>query len=411
MNPDAVSPQVDETSRRYPGWRVVGTCFVIALFGWGFGFYGHAIYLAELHRQHGWPTSLIAGASTVYYLTGAVLVAFVADAIERLGPRRFVLGGIGCMAVAVALIPIIVSPWQLYVVYLLMALGWAGLGLGSITNLVGLWFRTHRGLAISLALNGASCGGIVLAPLLVWTIAQWGFAAAMLGASAVMVMLLMPLALTFLGTPPAAASAPLSSGAGEGAAALRLNKAQALRDPGFWSVAAPFALALTAQVGFIVHQIAFLDPILGRGGVGWAVAVTTSMAVIGRMGLGAVIDRLHQRRASAVSFVSQALALAAMTQTESTPLLLLACAVFGFSVGNLITFPALIIQREFDAASFGRLIALSTAIGQFTYAFGPGVVGLVRDLAGGYAPALLACAALDIGAAIVILSRRSRPPV
>ena len=32
----------------------------------------------------------------------------------------------------------------------------------------------------------------------------------------------------------------------------------------FWSVAAPFAMALTAQVGFLVHQIALLEPALGR---------------------------------------------------------------------------------------------------------------------------------------------------
>jgi hypothetical protein len=38
----------------------------------------------------------------------------------------------------------------------------------------------------------------------------------------------------------------------------------------------------------------------------------------------------------------------------------------------LLTLPALFIQREFDAASFGVLVALSWAISQFTYAFGPG---------------------------------------
>ena len=38
----------------------------------------------------------------------------------------------------------------------------------------------------------------------------------------------------------------------------------ALRSAKFWSVAAPIALALTAQVGFLVHQIAILEPVLGR---------------------------------------------------------------------------------------------------------------------------------------------------
>ncbi|MCC7345780.1 MAG: MFS transporter, partial [Variibacter sp.] len=48
----------DEFSLRYRGWRVVVLCFFMALFAWGFGFYGHAVYLAELQRIHGWPASL-----------------------------------------------------------------------------------------------------------------------------------------------------------------------------------------------------------------------------------------------------------------------------------------------------------------------------------------------------------------
>ena len=63
-------------------------------------------------------------------------------------------------------------------------------------------------------------------------------------------------------------------------------------------------------------------------------------------------------------------------------MLIAACALFGFSVGNLITLPALIVQREFDPRSFGVLVSLITAINQITYAFGPGVIGLLRDLVG-----------------------------
>ena len=76
---------IDETSIRYDGWRIVAVCFVVATFGWGFGFYGQSVYLAELHRAHGWPASLISGATTFYYLFGAVLVAFVAEAVRVTG--------------------------------------------------------------------------------------------------------------------------------------------------------------------------------------------------------------------------------------------------------------------------------------------------------------------------------------
>jgi cyanate permease len=168
-------------------------------------------------------------------------------------------------------------------------------------------------------------------------------------------------------------------------------------------VTAPFALAIAAQAGFLVHQLAYLSPVIGREQAALAVAITTAFAVIGRLGLGFFVDRLHQRYAAAASFGSQTLALCAMAASDSAAVLLTACAVYGFSVGNIITIPALIIQREFNPASFGRMVGLSTAVGQFIYAFGPGVVGLVRDAAGGYAAALIFCGACNLAAAVIIL--------
>jgi len=78
------------------------------------------------------------------------------------------------------------------------------------------------------------------------------------------------------------------------------------------------------------------------------------MAVVGRVLFSTVIDRLNQRLASAISFVSQAVALAIIIiNLHNDIALIAACALFGFSVGNLITLPSLIVQREFDPRSFG----------------------------------------------------------
>jgi cyanate permease len=85
--------------------------------------------------------------------------------------------------------------------------------------------------------------------------------------------------------------------------------------------------------------------------------------------------------------------------------LVAACALFGFSVGNLITLPALIVQREFDPRSFGVLVSLVTAINQITYAFGPGVVGLLRDLSGSYTLPFYGCIALELIAAVLVMIR------
>jgi cyanate permease len=178
-----------------------------------------------------------------------------------------------------------------------------------------------------------------------------------------------------------------------------------LRDVAFLSVSIAFALVLFAQVGFIVHLIAFLDPVIGRGSAATAVALLTAMAMAGRIVFSTVIDRLNQRLASAISFVSQAIALVIVINSRNETLLIAACALFGFSVGNLITLPSLIVQREFDSRSFGVLISLITAINQVTYAFGPGVVGLLRDASGSYALPFYGCIGLELTAAVLIMMR------
>jgi MFS family permease len=395
---------IDETSARYEGWRIVAVCFLVATFGWGLGFYGQSVYLAELHRLHGWPASLISSGTTFFYLFGAVLVAFVSEAIRAFGPRNCLLGGVVAMAAAAVMMGQVTTPWQLYAANALLAFGWAGTSLGVITNTLSLWFDKKRGMAISLALNGASFGGIVGVPLLVAATGHFGFPGAMIAAAIATVVLMVPIILIFVGRPPIDPGAAVVAAAADAPPPSRI-RAQALRDVAFLSVSIAFALVLFAQVGFIVHLIAFLDPVIGRAQAAIAVALLTAMAVVGRVLFSTVIDRLNQRRASAISFVSQAVALAILINSRDEILLIAACALFGFSVGNLITLPSLIVQREFDPRSFGVLISLITAINQVTYAFGPGVIGLLHDASGSYTLPFYGCIGLELLAAALIMVR------
>jgi len=394
---------IDESSRRYEGWRIVAVCFLVATFGWAFGFYGQSVYLAELHRAHGWPASLISGATTFFYLFGALVVVFVAEAVRNFGPRNCLIAGTFAMALAVIGIGQVSAPWQLYLADAVLAFGWAGMSLAVINNTLGLWFDHKRGMAISLALNGASFAGIVGVPLLVVAIGTFGFANAMIVAACVMVALVVPTVLIVVGRPPLHLSGAAKTSA-DAPSAMQI-RSHALRDISFLSVTTAFALVLFAQVGFIVHLIAFLDPVIGRASAALALALLAAMAVAGRVLFSTVIDRLNQRLASALSFVSQAIALAVIINFRIEWLLIAACAVFGFSVGNVITLPSLIVQREFDARAFGVLVSLLTAITQVTYAFGPGVIGALRDLSGSYTLPFYCAIALQLTAAVLIMIR------
>ncbi|WP_407149963.1 MFS transporter [Bradyrhizobium sp. ORS 86] len=395
----------DETSLRYEGWRIVVVCFLLATFGWGLGFYGQSVYVAELQRLHGWPASLISSGTTFFYLFGAALVAFVSEAIKAFGPRKCLIAGTLAMAAASVAIGEVREPWQLYLADALLAFGWAGTSLAIITNTLGLWFDKKRGMAISLALNGASFGGIVGVPLLVAGIGAFGFSGAMIAASALLIVVMVPVTLIFVGQPPAHLhAATLAAADAPSATQLR---ARALRDINFLSISVAFALVLFAQVGFIVHLIAFLDQTIGRERATIAIALLTAMAVVGRVSFSFVIDRLNQRLASALSFASQAVALLVIINLHNDVAQIAACGLFGFSVGNLITLPSLIIQREFDPRAFGVLVSLLTAINQVTYSFGPGVIGLLHDLSGSYTLPFYGCIAVELIAAVVIMMKRT----
>ena len=364
-----------EGALAYPGWRVVFVCFVLAVFAWGFGFYGQSVYVAQLQALHGWPVSTLASAATVYYLTSAVLVAFAGDAMARLGPRRLIGLGLLFLAGGVVATGRAQSLPGLYGAYLLIACGWASTSIAAITGAIGGWFGDKRGLAISLALNGASVGGVVGAPaLFVW--------------------------------PAAGAEGSDPSGGPDAAAAGA--RATALRAMRFWTMTLAFAAALFVQVAFVVHQVSLIAPMAGVKAGGLAVSLTALSAVIGRMSLGSVVDRLDARRAAAGSFAVQVAALLIVMSAGSYPQLLAGCVLFGLSVGNLITLPALIVHREFAPGAFATVVSLTTAITQFTYAFGPGFVGWLRDATGGYTAPLAACAAIDVAAALLVLTGRER---
>jgi hypothetical protein len=79
-----------------------------------------------------------------------------------------------------------------------------------------------------------------------------------------------------------------------------------LRDGKFWSLAAPFAMALAAQVGLLLYQVSYLLPVLGTAGTSIALMSTSVASVAGRLGLGLVIDNIPRRATSATVFAVQA---------------------------------------------------------------------------------------------------------
>jgi cyanate permease len=257
-------------------------------------------------------------------------------------------------------------------------------------------------------LSGASAAGFTVGPMLVALSQEMGVRNAVPVAAAGMLAIVLPL--IGFGFPARQHPKPFEAGASHHNGNMVLGVKEALGTWRFWSVALPFALALAAQVGLIVHLVSFLPPYLGAGGSATALALTSVAALSGRFALASMIDRLQQRLAAAASFATQAIGIALMIGLAHRPEALYAgCVLFGLSVGNIITFPALIVQREFPTAAFGLVVGLSTAIGQFTFSLAPALFGFVRDGTGSYDAVLAICIALQLGAAVLVILRQGKP--
>ena len=96
-----------------------------AVFGWGFGFSGPSVYLAELQRAHGWSTGRIAAAITAYYLLGALCLARVDVALRWFGAGWVVAAGTVLLGLGASVFARSQEPWELYVAAVPMG-AWLG---------------------------------------------------------------------------------------------------------------------------------------------------------------------------------------------------------------------------------------------------------------------------------------------
>jgi len=109
-----------------------------------------------------------------------------------------VLTGCAAMGIGAMGLTLITAPWQLYPTFLVMSVGWAAMGNAAINTMLAPWFEKKRGLTVSLALNGASCGGVCIVPCLIFLIARCGFQHGMAIAIVAMLVVLAPSSLIWL---------------------------------------------------------------------------------------------------------------------------------------------------------------------------------------------------------------------
>jgi MFS family permease len=372
----------------FDGWRVVAAAFIVAVFGWGVGFYGPPVYLEAVRQTRGWPIALISGAVTVHFLAGVGIIASLPALHRRFGLPAVTFAGAVMLALGVIGWAVAQAPWQLYVAALLSGLGWPALGAAAVNAIVAPWFVVRRPAALSMAYNGASIGGVIFSPLWVALIGGVGFPAAAVIVAVSMTLTVGALCLFLLGRTPESMGQVPDGQASAVTPSLSTKPAVPLaapvtQDRAFMTLSLGMALALFAQIGLIAHLVSFLVPVLGTQGAGLAAGLSTAAAIAGRLLVGGCMPAGADRRlVASLSLLVQAIGCGALMLAgeANAPLLLLGVILIGLGIGNATSLPPLIAQVEFASADALRVVALIVAISQGAYAFAPAIFGLIRQL-------------------------------
>ncbi|MFO1085217.1 MAG: MFS transporter [Reyranellaceae bacterium] len=395
-------------SRLYYGWRIVAVCLIAALFANALGLFGAGVYLQVLVETKHWSTSAVSSAITLLYITSALLLVPVGSSIARVGPKPIFALGAVALAIAVAAIGQVTQPWQAYLVFLAMGVGWACLSTTAVATTLAPWFERHQGRAVSIASLGASVGGLLGAPLLLFGTARLGFAATTASAAVLALVVVLPLALFVMKRRPEDLSLlpDGASGANSAIAApsVQWSRRGALRTAALRSVILGFGMGMMVQVGFVTHQVALLSPGLGTAGTSLAVAATAATALLGRLMLARFADQISPRLAAAAMMTAAAGALAAMALSPVPPVLILGSVLMGATIGNITTLSPIVVRREFGALSFGAVYGIASCAIQLAIGLGPSLYGALHDAFEGYRVPLLLAAVVDLAAAAVVVA-------
>jgi predicted MFS family arabinose efflux permease len=287
----------------------------------------------------------------------------------------------------------------------------------AIPAMVSPWFDRRRPAALAMAFNGSSIGGLVFTPLWAVLISRLGFRAAALFIGLIAVTTLWWLAGRYLRpTPESMGLAPdgdqhVAADSTKSARVMDHQRVpeglQIRRDRRFATLAVAFALGLFAQVGLLSHLFSLLVPALGATGAGGAMALITGCAVVGRTLPGMILPGgANWRMLGATVFGVQVAGSIALIVAggSSIPLLLIGCVLFGLGVGNVGSLSPLIAQAEFARVDVARIIALVVAMNQVVFAFGPAVLGVLRDATSTTWAPILAAGLIQLAAALVVLA-------
>lgn len=371
----------------FRGWAIVGGAFLVLFLAYG-AQYSFGVFFAALLAEFGWSRASLAGAFSLYAFAYCVFGFPAGRLTDRWGPRVVIAAGGVFLGTALAGMAWVNALWQPYLLYGVVAALGMGTAYVPCNTTVVRWFVARRGLAVGLASSGGSVGTFVLPPVAQLLVSGIGWRGAYLVFGGAIFVLLNLVARLMhrdpesLGLhPDGAPGPPAALGREETAWPLR----RALRTRAFWLVGATFTATWIPVFVPLVHIVPFARD-LGHSALtgAWVVSALGAGAVLGRLVMGGISDRIGRRPAVGLALTLQALAFLGFLGAERLAVFYGAALLFGYSYGAISTlFPA-IVGDFFGRSQAGALVGLLFAVAGSMAGWGPLAAGALYDATGGY---------------------------
>ncbi len=396
-------------------WIVVGAVWITLAIASGL-YFSFPIFFVALLEEFGWSRGSTALAFSISSVTQGLLSPVVGTLVDRLGPRRVMLGGTFVLGGACLLSSRVGSLWSLYlVVGVLAAAGVCAVSWVPSGALIARWFAERRGSLMGLAFSGMGAGVLLMGPLAQWLIAIQGWRVAYLVLGAGTPAVLVPLVWFGIHDGPAPRRGGVLPAVPAGGGAWPDVRA-ALRTQAFWALFLAYLCTPLAVFPIVTHQVAFaVDQGFPRLFVAGIFGLTGLLSVVGRIAFGVAADRIGRAMSATISYACTALGTLCLLSIESwrhaAPLYAYAM-LFGLGFGARGPIITAMAAQLFQGRRFGVIYGLLSIGNGIGGGVAPWFGGAVHDWTGSYRMAfLIAVSFCGMGAACFWLARppASRP--
>ena len=381
-----------------------------------------AVFMIPLSDDLGWSRTLIAGAASVGGLVASGVSPLVGWLVDRYGARQVLAASVFIMGLSTIALAWATVPVAFYIAYGISRVIFASPVPIGASVVVSRWFVRMRGRTNGILFASHSIGLIAFPLIASAVIASrgWQDAWIVLGAL-VWIIALVPVTFLIVQRPEDLGLRPDGddehSATGTAGAPAPEEPAwtlkEAMRTPALWLLAAGVGTLFLVQAGINTHMAALLrDQGLSLFLSGVGLSLNAAFMGAGSLAWGWIAERLPARYVLAGVSVAVAVPALLFLTADTTAKALAIASLFGFGVGGMLSVPPVAYADYYGRRSLGAIRGVTEPFTSLEQAVGAVASGIVYDLTGSYAIALIAFAILGGVTAVVILFARPpmRPP-